>query len=99
MTPSGVSENIDGNIDVTVIHKPCNDELMASNSLDSTTTISIDNDMHAGTEIDDNSSLNSTDTSVSGVSRQAPEGGNPVEEAGAAIVKRTDDSMDSSSAS
>ena len=98
VTPSGVSENIDGNIDVTVIHKPCNDELMASNSLDSTTTISLDNDMQTGTEIDDNSSLNSSETSVSAVSRQAPDGGNPVEESSnLQIVKSSDDSQDSSS--
>ncbi|KAK0095380.1 hypothetical protein PV326_008506 [Microctonus aethiopoides] len=82
VTPTGVSENVDGNIDVTVIHKPYNDDLMASNSIESTTTISIDNDMQITSEIDDNSSLNSSNSSVSAVSRQAPDGGNPAEDPG-----------------
>ncbi|XP_043285628.1 uncharacterized protein [Venturia canescens] len=100
ITPSGISENIDGNIDVTVIHKPCNDDLMASNSVDSTTTISLDNDFQNATENDDNSSLNSTETSVSGVSRQAPDGGNPVEESGTSVMsKKQIDSQESSSTS
>lgn len=100
ITPSGLSENIDGNIDVTVIHKPCNDDLMASNSLDSTTTISLENDFQNATENDDNSSLSSSETSVSGVSRQAPDGGNPVEESGPSIINKAHvDSQDSSSTS
>lgn len=100
INPSGVSENIDGNIDVTVIHKPCNDDLMASNSIDSTTTISLEHDLHTGTEIDDNSSFNSSETSVSAVSRQTPDGGNPVEDDGAPLIRKTSDtSRDSSSQS
>ncbi|XP_015117884.1 C2 domain-containing protein 3 [Diachasma alloeum] len=96
VTPSGVPENTDGNIDVTVIHKPCNDELMASNSMESTTTVSGDNTMRTGTEIDDNSSLNS-ESSVSAVSRQAPDGGNTVEDPGRpALMKGRENSQDSS---
>ncbi|XP_011306464.1 uncharacterized protein [Fopius arisanus] len=95
VTPSGVLESTDGNIDVTVIHKPCNDELMASNSMESTTSDSGDNALQTGTEIDDNSSLNS-ETSVSAVSRQAPDGGNTVEDPGRPVlIKGTQSSEDS----
>ncbi|XP_034935000.1 uncharacterized protein [Chelonus insularis] len=94
VTPSVVSENID----VTVMHKPCNDDLMASNSMGSTTTTSIDNNTQTFSEIDDNSSLNSSDTSVLVVSRQAPDGGNPIEDVnGSSLSKPNDHSTDSSS--
>lgn len=100
VTPTGVMENVDGNIDITVIHKPCNDDLMASNSAASTTTISLDNNIQTATEIDDNSSFNSTETSVSAVSRQAPDGGNPAEDPARLFVnQRKDYSQDSSSSS
>ncbi|CAD6237281.1 GSCOCG00002230001-RA-CDS [Cotesia congregata] len=126
VTPSGVSENVDGNIDVTVIHKPCNDDLMACNSVGSTitttgamvitpstmTTVAItttststnttsqllyDNDMQTVSEINDNTSLNSSETSVSVISRQAPDGGNPIEDPGRFVSKPNNHEHDDSS--
>ncbi|XP_063987413.1 C2 domain-containing protein 3 [Diachasmimorpha longicaudata] len=87
VTPSGIPENTDGNIDVTVIHKPCNDELMASNSMGSVTTVSENNTLRSGSEIDDCSSVN-TETSVSAASRQAPDGGNTVEDPGRPVLMK-----------
>ncbi|XP_057341640.1 uncharacterized protein LOC130678456 [Microplitis mediator] len=121
VTPSGVSENVDGNIDVTVIHKPCNEDLMACNNVESaitTTTAMVmtptittstststnttpqlfyDNDMQTASEIDCNSSLNSSETSVSVISRQAPDGGNPIEDPARFLSKQTRHEHDSSS--
>ncbi|KAI4495991.1 hypothetical protein M0802_008206 [Mischocyttarus mexicanus] len=66
LTPSGISENVDGNIHVTVIHNPNNNDLMASNSTESTTTISLDKSSMRQNEIelDENSYYNSSDVSV-----------------------------------
>ncbi|XP_012288908.1 uncharacterized protein LOC105704343 isoform X2 [Orussus abietinus] len=97
LTPSGVSENVDRNIDVTLVRKPSNDDLMASNSAESTSTISPDKSSARRTvDVDDDRSLTSSESSVSGVSRQAPDGGNPAEETGKVQLKtRVQDSQDS----
>lgn len=98
MTPTGVSDDVDGNIDVTVADKPSNDDLMASNSTESTTTLSLDtSSIRQRQEIVDNVSLISSNSSVSVVTRQAPDGGNPTEETTKPLViKRRDESDDSS---
>ncbi|XP_012264437.2 uncharacterized protein LOC105690864 [Athalia rosae] len=81
MTPAGVSEDTDGNIDVTIADKPSNDDLMASNSTESTTTLSLDTaSIRQRQEVLDNVSLMSSDSSTSVITRQAPDGGNPAEE-------------------
>lgn len=82
VTPSGLSENIDRNINLTVIEKSGNDDVMANNSMESTISIiSLDNAIQTDTDIDENIEINlSATTSVSNVSRQAPDGGNPIED-------------------
>ncbi|XP_024939739.1 uncharacterized protein LOC107266816 isoform X2 [Cephus cinctus] len=98
LTPSGISENIDGNIDITVIHKPTCDELMASNSTDSTTTISMEKSSASQTRVDvDDASSLSSESLVSAVSRQAPDGGNPVEETGKPSMVNCQDALQDSS--
>ncbi|KAK2587232.1 hypothetical protein KPH14_002971 [Odynerus spinipes] len=101
LTPSGISENVDGNIDITVIHKPTNNDLMASNSTESTTTISLSKSSLRQLEIEiDENSCNSSDISVSAASRQAPDGGNPVEDNSKLLPKKqTTDVSDLSSSS
>lgn len=79
-TPVGVTEDVDGNIDVTVIHRPSIDDLMASNSSKSVSSISIDKLTERQPETDDENTLTSSESSASTISRQAPDGGNPVEE-------------------
>ncbi|XP_014475766.1 PREDICTED: uncharacterized protein LOC106745039 isoform X2 [Dinoponera quadriceps] len=91
-TPSGVSENINGNIDVTVIHKCSDNDLTPSNSTESTITTSFDKlsvqQVDVGAE---NYCFAIPKSSVPGVSRQAPDGGNPVEEVKTVAMKRQDD--------
>ncbi|XP_015184258.1 PREDICTED: C2 domain-containing protein 3-like isoform X2 [Polistes dominula] len=102
LTPSGISENVDGNIHVTVIHNPTNNNLMASNSTESTTTISLgkSSTRQSEIELDENSYYNSSDISVSAASRQAPDGGNPIEDSSKILSqKQTTDTSDLSSSS
>ncbi|XP_014613299.1 PREDICTED: uncharacterized protein LOC106791852 isoform X1 [Polistes canadensis] len=102
LTPSGISENVDGNIHVTVIHNPTNNNLMASNSTGSTTTISLGklSMRQSEIELDENSYYNSSDISVSAASRQAPDGGNPIEDNSKILPqKQTTDTSDLSSSS
>lgn len=102
LTPSGISENVDGNIHVTVIHNPTNNDLMASNSTESTTTISLSKSSmrQSEMEIDENSYYNSSDMSVSAASRQAPDGGNPMEDNSKILSKKqATDTSDLSSSS
>lgn len=76
-TPSGMSENI-----LSVLHKTNYNDVLASNSTESTTTISLDNSMikSIDSEIVENSDSISSKTSVLVFSRQAPDGGNPIED-------------------
>lgn len=98
MTPTGVSDDRDGNIDVTVADKPSNDDLMASNSTESTTTLSFDaSSIRQRQEVVDNVSLISSDSSVSVVTRQAPDGGNPTEETSKPLVTNHQNDSDNSS--
>ncbi|XP_043482461.1 uncharacterized protein LOC122511352 [Leptopilina heterotoma] len=80
--PTSVSEDVDGNIDITVIHRPCIDDLMASNSSESViSSVSMEKFTEKQSETDDEeNTLTSSETSTSTISRQAPDGGNPIEE-------------------
>lgn len=81
LTDSDISGNIDNSIDVTVIYKSSNNDLMSDNSTESTIDImSFDKSSAQQTDIKTRDYC-STELSVPGVSRQAPEGGNPVEDA------------------
>ncbi|XP_033211693.1 uncharacterized protein LOC117169427 isoform X2 [Belonocnema kinseyi] len=89
-TPVGVSEDVDGNIDVTVIHRPSIDDLMASNSSKSVTSLSMDKLTERQPETDEENTLMSSESSASTISRQAPDGGNPVEEADKRASRKRD---------
>ncbi|EZA51784.1 C2 domain-containing protein [Ooceraea biroi] len=96
LTPSGISANVDSNIDVAVVHKTSDNDLTSANSMESTAT-SLDKlsleQVDAKTE---NHCSTMSELSVPGVSRQAPEGGNPVEEVktSVATLSSQDDSQD-----
>lgn len=80
LTDSDISGNAASNIDVTVIYKSSNNDLMSDNSMES--TIDITSFDKSARQIETGNYCTSivSELSVSGVSRQAPEGGNPVEE-------------------
>lgn len=82
MAPSGVSENVNDSIDLTILHKTSYNDLLDSNSTESTTTISGDKSMEKSidSEVLDNCDSTSSETSVIAFSRQAPDGGNPIED-------------------
>ncbi|CAL7937124.1 unnamed protein product [Xylocopa violacea] len=82
-TPSGVSENIDDSIDLTILHKSSDNDLLASNSTGSTTTISVEKSLVKSIDPDlvENCNFTLPETSILVLSRQAPDGGNPVEDA------------------
>ncbi|XP_076760051.1 uncharacterized protein LOC143428801 [Xylocopa sonorina] len=82
-TPSGVSENIDDSIDLTILHKSSDNDLLASNSTESTTTISVEKSLMKSIDSDlvENCNFTFPETSILVLSRQAPDGGNPVEDA------------------
>ncbi|XP_029177090.1 C2 domain-containing protein 3 [Nylanderia fulva] len=80
LTDSDISENADSNIDVTVIYKSSNNDLMSDNSTESTIDVTSFNKSTQQTDIGNYCTSTVSELSVSGVSRQAPEGGNPVEE-------------------
>lgn len=102
MTPSGISENIDDNIDLTVLHKSSYNDLLSSNSTDSTATISLEKNSikPIDVEMTENSYSTSSQTSVLVLSRQAPDGGNPIEDITKPVTApQKDDTQDSSSSS
>ncbi|XP_018058341.1 PREDICTED: uncharacterized protein LOC108693737 [Atta colombica] len=77
LTLSDISENIDNNIDVTIIYESSENDLTSDNNTESTAIMSFDKSIQQ-TEIEiKNYSIVSE---LSGISRQAPEGGNPTEE-------------------
>lgn len=87
--PTSVSEDVDGNIDITVIHRPCIDDLMASNSSESVSSVSMEKFIEKqSSETDDENTLTSSETSTSTISRQAPDGGNPIEESDKRLSKK-----------
>lgn len=91
-TSSGVSGNVSDNIDVTVIHKPGDNDLTSGNSIESTITTSLDKlpvqQIDVGTE---NYCFTISKLSVPGISRQAPDGGNPIEEVKTVAMKQQDE--------
>ncbi|OAD57640.1 C2 domain-containing protein 3, partial [Eufriesea mexicana] len=93
MTPSGLSENIDDNIDVTVLHNTNYNDLVTST--ESTTTISIENSLVKSIESEavGNGDPISTETSILVLSRQAPDGGNPIEDNRKSLVKHQEDKI------
>jgi len=80
LTPSGISANIDNNIDLTVIHKINDNDLMSANSVESSATLLDELSLEQVNVKTKNHYSVVSELSVPGVSRQAPEGGNPVEE-------------------
>ncbi|XP_043252777.1 C2 domain-containing protein 3 [Colletes gigas] len=102
MTPSGLSENIDDNIDLTVLHKSSYNDLLSSNSTESTATISLGKSSMKpiDTDITENSYSTSSETSVLVLSRQAPDGGNPIEDiTKPPTAQQNDEAQNSSSSS
>ncbi|XP_046747926.1 uncharacterized protein LOC124412245 [Diprion similis] len=98
MTPTGVSDDTDENIDVTEADKLNSDDLMTSNSTESTTTLSLDtSSIKQRQGVVDSVSVMSSDSSVSVVTRQAPDGGNPTEETNKPLfISRLNESDNSS---
>ncbi|XP_054000911.1 C2 domain-containing protein 3-like [Hylaeus anthracinus] len=102
MTPSGVSGNIDDKIDLTVLHKSSYNDLLSSNSTESTATISPEKTSIKSIDTDttENNYPTSSQTSVLVLSRQAPDGGNPIEDATKPLTgQQKDEAQDSSSSS
>ncbi|XP_017879205.1 C2 domain-containing protein 3 [Ceratina calcarata] len=99
MTPSGVPENINDSIDFTILHKSSCNDLLASNSTESTTTISGDKSMEKSIDSEILENCESSETSVLAFSRQAPDGGNPVEDTrqGILVTRQEDDETQHSS--
>lgn len=96
LTDSDISGNIDNSIDVTVIYKSSNNDLMSDNSTESIIDITSFDKSSAQQTDTKTRNYDSIELSVSGVSRQAPEGGNPVEEAKivSIMTNRQDDIQD-----
>lgn len=87
LTSSCISENVDNSIDMTIVYKSSENDLTSSNSAESTAITSLDkSSVQAETEIKDCSIL--SELSVPGVLRQAPEGGNPIEESKTSVVTK-----------
>lgn len=87
VTPGNVS-----NIDVTVIHKSSNNDLTSSNNAESTSTASFDKLLIQQADVEtENYCFAISKSSVPGVSRQAPDGGNPVEDIKTIAMKQQDD--------
>lgn len=80
-TPSGISENINST-DFIGFHDTNYNDQLANNSTESTTTISIANSIvkSIDSEIVENSDSISFETSDLALPRQAPDGGNPIED-------------------
>lgn len=91
LTSSDISENVDNSIDVTIVCKSSDDDLTSSNSPESIAVTSLgESSIRAEIEIKDRSILSE---SIPGVLRQAPEGGNPMEEVKTSVtVKWQNDS-------
>nr|XP_033187882.1 uncharacterized protein LOC117155721 isoform X2 [Bombus vancouverensis nearcticus] len=93
--PSGVSENIDNSINLTVLHNTNYNDLLASNSTESTTTISINNSIikSIDSEVVENGDSVSSETSLLVLSRQAPDGGNPIEDNKNPLITQQEDEI------
>ncbi|XP_031839923.1 uncharacterized protein LOC116430234 isoform X2 [Nomia melanderi] len=100
VTPSGTSESIDNNLNVNVLRKISYTDLPASNSTESTTTISPQRTSvkQVGVEITECSYSTSSEALDLVLSRQAPDGGNPMEDVTKqSILQRLNDGQGSSS--
>lgn len=93
--PSGVSENIDNSINLTVLHNTNYNDLLASNSTESTTTISINNSIikSIDSEVVENGDSVSSETPLLVLSRQAPDGGNPIEDNKNPLITQQEDEI------
>ncbi|XP_018338934.1 PREDICTED: uncharacterized protein LOC108746575 [Trachymyrmex septentrionalis] len=80
LTSSDISENIDSSIDMTVIYESSENDLTSDNNTESTAIMSFDKSSIQQTEIEIKNYSIISELSVTGISRQAPEGGNPIEE-------------------
>lgn len=88
LTPLDISENVDNNIDVTIIYKSSENDLTSNNSTESTTIMSFDKSSVQQSEVKTKNYCSISELSVPGVSRQAPEGGNPIEEVKTSIMAK-----------
>lgn len=89
LTPS-VSGNVDNSIDVTVIHKSGNNDLMSDNNAKLITAASCDKSPAQQIDTKKNHCFIKSEllAELSGVPRQAPEGGNPAEEAKMSVMTK-----------
>lgn len=97
-TPSSASENANESIDITVIYKSTN-ELMLSNNAGSSSSNELFDKLLIQ-QVNDGKMENCSaisELSFPGVSRQAPEGGNPVEEIKKPVVLKQHDTQDDTS--
>lgn len=88
LTPSSISENIDNSIDTTVIYKSSENDFTSDNSTKSTTIMSFDKSSVQQSEMKTKNYCSISELAVPGVSRQAPEGGNPIEEVKTSIIAK-----------
>ncbi|XP_018399713.1 PREDICTED: uncharacterized protein LOC108777352 [Cyphomyrmex costatus] len=88
LTPSDMSENIDSNIDMTVIYESSENDLTSENNTESTVIMSFDKLSTQPAQIEIKNYSIVSELSVTGVSRQAPEGGNPIEEVKTLVVAK-----------
>jgi len=87
LTPSNISENVDSNIDMAVIYKSSGNDSTSNHNMESTVVMSFDKSS-VQTEIEAKNYLIVSELSVPGVSRQAPEGGNPIEEVKTSVATK-----------
>nr|XP_012136642.1 PREDICTED: C2 domain-containing protein 3 isoform X1 [Megachile rotundata] len=100
ITSSGLSENMNDSIDLTVLHKSSYNDLLANTSTDSTTTITTEKSLIKLIDVEATENNYSTSSETSVLSRQAPDGGNPVEDVMKPLtVQQTNEIQDSSSSS
>jgi len=87
LTPSNISENVDSNIDMAVIYKSSGNDSTSNHNMESTVVMSFDKSS-VQTEIEAKNYLIVSELSIPGVSRQAPEGGNPIEEVKTSVATK-----------
>jgi len=86
LTPSNISENVDSNIDMTVIYKSSGNDSTSDHNMESTVMSFDKSSVQAETET--KNYLIVSELSIPGVSRQAPEGGNPTEEVKTSVATK-----------
>lgn len=85
--PSSASGNVIGNIDVTVVHKFCDNDLTLGNSTESTVGTSLEKLSIQQVDVE-TENCRFTELPVLEISRQAPDGGNPVEEVNVSVMTK-----------